>query len=649
MRVSPRSSYSALKDNAQESRLFKSRALVASVAVLVLVIVLALRLGQLQIVDYAHFETLSHDNRVKIVPVAPTRGLIFDRNGVVVAQNTPTFSLEVIPEAVSDMDTLLVELADIVEISSDEKERFRTLLRTKSRFESVAVKTRLNEDEVARFAVNRHRFPGVDVQAYLSRDYPLGSLGVHALGYVGRINETELQRVDASNYRATRYIGKTGIEQSYEDSLHGTVGYQHVETNAQGRMIRVLDQQASVPGSNLYLSIDFSLQAVAEAALGDQNGAVVAIEPASGAVLAFASMPGFDPNLFVDGIDQKTYTELLNSPERPLFNRALHGQYPPGSTIKPLVGLAGLESGIEQTEKRIFCPGFYRLEGRKHKYRDWKKWGHGHMELHDSIVQSCDVFFYALAHSMGIQRMHDYLIEFGLGRQTGVDLLGESRGLMPSPKWKREDRGLPWYPGETVIAGIGQGFTLATPLQLAFATATLGMRGLRLRPQLVQFLEDPQSRETWALSTPSANPFEQVNPEHWERVISAMVDVVHGPRGTARRIGAGITYRMAGKTGTAQVFGVAQDEEYDAEKVDKKLQDHALFIAFAPVEEPRIAVAVLVENGGSGSKAAAPIARRVLDHYLIGQDRSDDEFLMTSRFATQRLGLGDGHAREHTH
>jgi penicillin-binding protein 2 len=638
-----------LKDNVRESRLFKSRVIFASAMVLVLATVLALRLGQLQVVEYSHFKTLSHDNRVKIVPVAPTRGLIFDRNGVVVAQNIPTFSLEVVPEAISDMDALLEGLREIIEISPEDETRFRTVLGTKSRFESVPVRTRLDEEEVARFAVNRHRFPGVDVQAYLSRDYPLGSLGVHALGYVGRINEAELQRVDTSNYRATRYIGKTGVEQSYEDSLHGTVGYQHVETNAQGRVIRVLGQQASVPGSNLYLSIDFSLQAAAEAALGDDNGAVVAIEPASGSVLAFASMPGFDPNLFVNGIDQKTYKELLNSPERPLFNRALHGQYPPGSTVKPFVGLAGLETGTEQADKSIFCPGFYRLEGRKHKYRDWKKWGHGNVELNKAIVESCDVFFYALAHAMGIQRMHDFLVGFGLGRQTGIDLIGESRGLMPSPEWKREDRALPWYPGETLIAGIGQGFTLATPLQLAFATATLGMRGLRLQPQVVQFLEDPQSRETWALSTPSANPFEQVDVEHWERVIAAMADVVHGPRGTARRIGAGVSYRMAGKTGTAQVFGIGQDEEYDAEKIDKKLQDHALFIAFAPVDEPRIAVAVLVENGGSGSKAAAPIARKVLDHYLLGNDRSGDEFLMTSRFGTKRFELGRSDTHDHSH
>lgn len=617
-----------IKDIAAEAGIVRGRVIAACVTVLLLAGVLVARMAQLQVVEYEHFSTLSEDNRVKIVPLAPTRGLIYDRNGVELAQNTPTFSLEIVPENVDDMTELLAELGKLVEISDEDSERFRSMLKKKRPFQSVPLRYRLSEEEVARISVNRHRFPGADVQARLTRSYPLGASAVHLLGYVGSMNEEDLQSVDAAEYRGTTHIGKTGVEQAYESLLHGRPGFQHVETNAQGRILRVLERSDPTPGSNVYLTVDASLQAVAERALGGENGAVVAVDPATGGLLAFASMPVYDPNLFVDGIDSKTYRKLLASPERPLFNRALNGQYPPGSTVKPFVGLAGLE--LEQVSKdhELFCPGWFRLPGRERRYRDWKKWGHGKVNVTRSIVESCDVYYYTLAHEMGIEQLHDYLTLFGFGQRTGIDLHGESAGLMPSEEWKRRSKGQAWFPGETLITGIGQGFTLATPLQLAMATATLSTRGVRLRPQIVLRREDAVSQSSVDLVPETLDTIAPHLEANWQTIINAMADVVHGPRGTARRIGVGATYRIAGKTGTAQVFGIAQDEEYDAEKLDKKLLDHALFIAFAPVDNPRIAVAVLVENGGSGSRAAAPIARKVMDHYFQQVIDGDDEQLI---------------------
>lgn len=621
-----------LKDIARESNLFRSRVVTAYAVIVALFVMLLLRLVQLQVVEYKYFQTLSHNNRVKIVPIAPTRGLIFDRNGVVLAQNTPSFSLEIVPEDVGDIDKAIAELATIVAISDADKSRFRKLYSSTRRFESILLRTRLTEEEVARFSVNRHRFPGVDVHARLSRDYPLGSLGVHVVGYVGRINERELEQVDVANYRGSSYIGKTGAEQAYEEALHGRVGYQHLETNARGRTLRVLKREPPVPGRNLYLSIDASLQAAAESVFHGETGALVAIEPSTGDVLALVSMPGFDPNLFVDGIDAKTYRALVSSPDRPLFNRALAGQYPPGSTVKPFLGLAGLERDVDHTRKRVWCPGWYSLKGHSHKYRDWRKHGHGRVDLDTAIVQSCDVYFYELALALGIDRMHEFMTEFGFGRRTGIDLAGEAPGLMPSSEWKRQARNQPWYPGETLITGIGQGFVLSTPLQLASATATLGMRGLHLKPSVGMVLQDPSGNDPASLSVAAADSIAQSNPENWESVVDAMIGVVHGPRGTARQIGVGAAYRIAGKTGTAQLFSIGQDKEYEGDQVAKELRDHALFISFAPADRPRIAVAVVVENGGSGSRAAAPLARKVMDHYLrrLYEGSGEDGFLLTS-------------------
>ncbi|MDX2312893.1 MAG: penicillin-binding protein 2 [Gammaproteobacteria bacterium] len=612
-----------IKDIARESRIVRNRVIASCFGILFLAGLLVLRMAQLQVLEYEHFSTLSEDNRVKIVPLAPTRGLIYDRNGVELAQNTPTFSLEIVPENVDNMAVLLTELGELVEITPADTERFRNMLKKKRPFQSVPLRFRLNEEEVARVSVNRHRFPGADVHARLTRSYPRGASGVHLLGYVASMNEEDLQRVDAAAYRGTTHIGKTGVEQAYESLLHGKPGLQRVETNAQGRILRVLERSDPVPGNNIYLTIDASLQAVAERALGDENGAIVAVDPSTGGLLAFVSMPVYDPNLFVDGIDSKTYRKLLASPERPLFNRALNGQYPPGSTVKPFVGLAGQELEQVTEDHEIFCPGGYRLPGRERRYRDWKKWGHGKVDITQSIVQSCDVYYYTLARQMGIEALHDYMALFGFGQRTGIDLHGESAGLMPSTEWKRRSKGQAWFPGETLITGIGQGFTLATPLQLAMASATLSTRGVRLRPQIVLRRDDAATQSHVDLVPETLDTVAPHLETNWQTIINAMADVVHGPKGTARRIGVGATYRIAGKTGTAQVFGIAQDEEYDAEKVDKKLHDHALFIAFAPVDNPRIALAVLVENGGSGSKAAAPIARKVMDHYF--QQVIDDD------------------------
>ena len=582
----------------------------------ILVLVLVGRLAHLQVVKHQHFTTLSENNRVKIVPIAPTRGLIFDRNGEILAQNLPTYSLEVVPELAGDIDQLIEQLREIVELDDVAEETFRAALARKQHFENVPLRSQLNDREVAAFAVNRYRFPGVDVHARLIRSYPLGALGAHVVGYVGRIDKQELTSIDQVNYRGTTQIGKTGIEASYEDRLHGKVGYQHVEINALGRVLRVLERHDPVPGESLYLTLDAGLQRTAQAAMGDENGAIVAIDPTTGAILAMVSTPGFDPNLFAQGIDTETYRGLRRSPNRPLFNRAVHGQYPPGSVVKPFLGLAGLELGVHQAHAKTWCRGWYVLPGRKRKYRDWKKYGHGRIGLHGAIAQSCDVYFYELARALGIDRMNEYMTRFGFGERTGIRLRSESHGLMPSRAWKRSARGEPWFPGETIIAGIGQGFVLVTPLQLASASASLAMRGVRLRPQLVDRAVDPATGDVRNVEPEVMGSIQPMDESNWQRVIEAMVGVVHGPRGTARSIGADLAYRIAGKTGTAQVFSVGQSEEYDAEKLDKKLHDHGLFIAFAPVEQPRIAVAVIVENGGSGSGAAAPLARTVIEAYL---------------------------------
>ncbi len=612
-----------LKDTIRESQAFLNRTIVAGLLVALAVATLAWRMVQLQIIDHEHFTTLSRENRVKVLPLPPTRGLIYDRKGVLLAQNRPAYSLEITPEQVADVEETITELGRIIEIDEEDLERFRQLRKRKRRFDSVPIRVNLSQDETAQFAVHRHRFPGVDIKAQLLRHYPHDVKTTHVLGYVGRVSQRDLEQIDVSNYSGTSHIGKNGVEKTYESALHGVVGLEQVEVNAAGRKVRTLAQSPPEPGVDVHLHLDIELQEVAMKAFGDNNGAAVAIDPKNGAVLALVSQPGYDPNLFVEGISTKNYKALQQDDSRPLYNRALRGQYPPGSTVKPFMGLAGLERGAIQYDSSIYCPGFFRLPGNTHRYRDWKKTGHGSMDLDSAIVQSCDVFFYKLAYELGVDKIHGFLSQFGFGNRTGIDLTGESSGLLPSRDWKRRARRQPWYPGETLIIGIGQGYFLTTPLQLAAATAAIANNGTFFTPHVVDYL---RSRETGEINPipPSAHVIPIALQQNWEDVRNGMLHVVEGARGTAKRIRSD-QYRIAGKTGTAQVFTVAQDAEYDEETLEKKLRDHALFIAYAPVEDPQIAVAVVVENGGHGGSVAAPIAREIMDAYLLPDEPDEPD------------------------
>jgi len=605
-----------LKDHLFETRLITNRAILLLVAGALLLSILLVRLLYLQVVSHEHYTTLSEDNRVKLQPLPPNRGLIFDRNGILLAENLPSYRLEITPEQVDDMGATLSALEDIIEIRDIDRSRFEKLLARKPRFEAIPLRFHMNDEDVARFSVNRHRFPGVDITAGLARHYPQGPLAVHALGYVGRIDEKALKVLDSSNYRGTSHVGKNGIEKTWEELLHGKVGLQQVETTAQGRIIRVLNRTPPVSGSNLYLTIDSHVQRVAEEAFGDFSGAAIAIDPNNGDILAFVSLPTYDPNPFVNGIDYDDYAALRNNDKEPLFNRALRGQYPPGSTVKPFMGLAGLETGVTNEHSKTYCPGYYMLAGKDRKYRDWKRSGHGTVDLNIAITQSCDVYFYDLAQSLGIDRIHDYLQHFGFGKAAGIDIQGELPGLLPSKQWKRSRRNLPWFPGETIITGIGQGFFLTTPIQLAVATAALANGGQILQPKIVHAEQLPESNELLPHHPQVLETITINEQQHWDHVIKSMVDVVHSARGTARSIGKDSPYTIAGKTGTAQVFGLKQEEKYDADAIAEKLRDHALFIGFAPADDPKIAVAVIVENGGGGGSVAAPIARVIMDAYL---------------------------------
>ena len=607
----------ALKNLRQESLIFKERAIVAGLLVAGAFLLLMVRLYNLQITNYSHYQTLSDDNRVRVLAVAPTRGLIVDRNGEILADNQPNYQLSVTPSEVKDMDALIAALGEIVTIEEHELERFHKAVRRKQSFQQTPLVFNLSDQEVALFTVNQHRFSGVEITANSTRFYPQKDYFAHALGYVGRINERELTNLDSVDYENTSHIGKLGVEKRYEEELHGEVGYKHVEINAQGRSLRVLKTQPPLAGMDIQLSLLAPLQAVAQEALGDESGAVVALDPKNGDVLAFVSQPTYDPNAFVNGIGQHAYAELRDDKQRPLFNRALVGQYPPGSTIKPVVALAGLQYDKTWPEKTMYAGPFYRLPGKIRKYRDWKKEGHGMVDMNKAIAQSCDVYFYDLGNRLGIDAMHEFLSQFGLGKPTRLDTVGEVSGLMPSREWKRSARGEPWYPGETVITSIGQGYMLTTPLQLAVMTAYVANQGQAYQPRFVRAKRQAGEAEFQPLE-PVALPAVTVrNERFWSTIQQAMVDVVHGPTGTARRVGRDAPYKIAGKTGTAQVFGIGQDEEYEEDKLPKRLLDHALFIAYAPAEDPQIAIAVIVENGGSGSSAAAPVARKVMDAYLL--------------------------------
>lgn len=609
-----------IQDYLSDTKVIQSRLIIATVVVLLLVCVLVWRLFVLQIDENERFNTLSQENRIRLVPLPPVRGQIYDRNGVPLAQNLPVYAIEVHPDQVKDMDATLDRVSQLVPLSDEEIRRFRDTLKTRPDFETQVLKSGLTDEEVARVAANQHLIDGVELTARLQRYYPLGPEMVDVVGYVGRISESDLKRIDRSAYRGTDYIGKLGIEERYEKELLGKVGYKEVETNAHGKVVRVLSEKKAVAGDDLYLSVDAGLQEAARKYLGEYRGAVVAVEPSTGAILAFVSNPVYDPNPFVEGISSRTYQALRQDPARPLLNRALNGRYAPGSTIKPIFGLAALQNG-QSPEKTTFCPGYYTLPGSTHRYHCWKRQGHGHMNLHDAIAQSCDVYFYTVARSLGIEKLADFMNKFGYGRKTGIDLDGEPSGLAPTPEWKQRTRNQPWYPGETIIAGIGQGYTLVTPLQMAMATATIANRGKRMQPHLVAYSRDASTDRTKYVKPKVLSRVQLNDPDYFKTVINAMKDVVNGPHGTARRSGSGAKYLFAGKTGTAQVIGLDQGELTNA----ARFKDHALFIAFAPVDDPKIAVAVIAENGGGGSHTAAPIARKVLDYYLLGPpDKRED-------------------------
>ena len=621
------STHPLIQDTTRPRPRHHSRIVIAAVVAGGGLLALFLRIAYLQVVEHSHYTTLSHENRIHTRPLPPARGLIRDRNGLVLARNFSVFSLEVMPEETDGVDRTLRRLRELLAIGEEEEERFRRQMARLSGFESIPLKTRLDEREVAVFSVNRHRFPGVDVQPHLVREYPYGEALNHIVGYVGRIDATEQQRLEGDpRYRGARYIGKTGVERSWEETLRGYPGFEQVEVNAHGRTVRVLDSVGAVAGADVHLGLDVDLQLEAHAALSGHVGAIVAIDPRDGALLAFASAPSFDPNRLVHGIDARSYGRLVQSPYRPMFNRALHGQYPPGSVAKIFLAFAGLDQAVGLAHDRIRCTGSYRIEGSDHEYRDWKKGGHGRVDLEGSLAQSCDVFYYELALALGIDRIHRYLTGFGFGQPTGVDLPREGSGLVPSRAWKLAAHGRAWSAGETVITGIGQGYVLATPLQLAAGVATVAMRGAAFRPRAaVRVVRGGVAEDLPAAPLP---PLEERSGDHWARVIGGMEAVVHGARGTARRIGRDLRYRMAGKTGTAQVVHQAtRTAPADLDSIAWEQRDHALFVAFAPLEDPRLAVAVVIEHGGSGSRTAAPIARAIFDRHLGADAPSESSHL----------------------
>src|SRR5690554_429335 len=604
------------KDTAAERRLFQRRALVLLGLVVLALSGLLVRMYQLQIVEHEIYTTLSDKNRVQVQSVPPPRGLVYDRSGILLAENRPVFSLTVVPERVGDMDDTLAQLRDILSIPEEDIERFQRRLNERRRpFQEIPLSYDLDEEEIARMAVHRHQFPGVEVKAELVRYYPHSELTAHALGYVGRINREELQRIDPVNYAGTNYIGKSGVERFYEGVLHGRVGYQHVETNARGRILRVLERENPVPGEDLQLHLDLRLQRKAHELMEDRRGAIIAIEPRTGGILALASVPGFDANKFVTGISVADYRDLSESIDKPLFNRALRGQYPFGSTIKPMMAVAALDSGVTTRDRRIWDPGYFQLNEGGRRYRDWKRAGHGWVNLMDSVAESCDVYFYQIGVEMGVDVMYHYLSRFGFGEDATLDVSGALSGLLPSRDWKRAMRSEPWYPGDSINMSIGQGFFLSTPLQLATATALLANRGVWVEPRLLKDIRGDRPLEEF-LPASTHMPLNLKNPDDWEYVVDTMVEVMHGVKGTARSAARGTSYRMAGKTGTAQVFSLGEDEEYDAEEVRERLRDHALFVGFAPADDPQIAAAIIVENGGGGSSVAAPMARQLFDAWL---------------------------------
>jgi penicillin-binding protein 2 len=612
-----------LRDHQKELHNFQMRLVVCAGAVLVVFFLLLIRFFYLQVLQHDYYHTLAENNRISIVPIIPNRGLMLDRNGAVIAHNYAAYTLEITPSKAGDLESLINDLATVVEVAPKDRKRFRKLLEEGHDFASLPIRTRLNDVEVARFAANKFRFPGIDIRARLFRHYPNGEVASHVIGYIGRLTQSDLDKLEddglAANYTGSDFIGKVGLEGRYEANLHGTTGFEEVETDANGRAVRTLRSTLPVSGNNLLLSLDARLQEVAERAFGERRGALVAIEPATGGVLALVSKPGYDPNLFVDGIDPQSWEALNSSPDHPLNNRALQGVYPPGSTFKPFMALAALELGKRNPHHAIYDPGYFFLGGGGgHRYRDWKTGGHGMVDMHKSIVISCDTYYYGVAQELGIDNIHEFIGKFGFGRRTGIDIDGEAGGLLPSQEWKMRRFQQKWFAGDTISVGIGQGYNLATPVQLAQAVSVIANKGNVFRPHIVRNIQDGQTNK---LTSIEVEPLETIafHPQNLDLVRDAMVDVTR-PGGTAAVAGAGAQYRFAGKTGTAQVVAMKQNEKYDERRVQERHRDHALFIAYAPAEAPTIALAVLVENGGHGASAAAPIARVVMDFYLLGKE-----------------------------
>jgi len=613
--------HSPLNTRDRELDRFRFRLAVASGAVLLAFAILIGRFFYLQVLQHDYYTTRAEDNRISLVPIVPNRGVIVDRSGTVLARNYSAFTLEITPSKVADLDATIDAVGQLIEVLPKDRKRFRKLLEESKTFESLPIRTRLSDEEVAKFAANRFRFPGVDVRARLFRQYPLGAVGSHALGYIGRITTRDLETIEKNeqeaNYKGSDHIGKTGLEQKYEFQLHGETGYEQVEIDAGGRAVRSLSRTAPVPGNNLTLTLDAKLQQITEKAFGDRRGALVAIDPSNGGILALVSTPTYDPNLFVDGIRTDDWDLLNNSPDKPMVNRALNGAYPPGSTFKPFMALAALEIGKRTASQIISDPGFFSFGG--HQFRDDKKGGHGSVDMYKSIVQSCDTYYYMLANDMGIDNISRFMGALGLGSRTGIDIEGESEGVLPSQEWKKRRFKRPeqqkWYAGETISIGIGQGYNAYTPIQLAQAVATLANDGVMFRPHLVSYVTDSKTgAKTYVEPQPlRALPWKAQN---IETIKKAMIGV--NKEGTGARAFAGAEYESGGKTGTAQVFSL-KGADYRSGKLKQELRDHALFIAFAPADKPKIALAVLVENGGFGAQSAAPIARMVFDYYLLGK------------------------------
>ncbi len=610
-----------LRNHLLELRHFHLRLVVAAIFVVLLFLILFSRFFYLQVLRSDHFTTLAEANRITILPLVPNRGLIYDRHGEILAQNLTTYVLEIVPDKIRNLDSAIDELSKLIEITPVDRRRFEKLRKENTRFKSLPIRTRLSDAEVARFAANRYRFPGMEINARLLRHYPHAEMVSHVIGYIGRISDKDLEILESNNalenYRGSSHIGRIGIEQSYEKELHGITGFEQVETDVAGRSVRTLSRTLPIAGSDLILSLDLKLQQAAERAFGEYRGSLIAMDPNTGEILAFVSKPGFDPNLFVDGIDHLNWKLLNESIDKPLNNRALRGVYPPGSTYKPFMALAALELGKRSPDYAINDPGFFSLPGSSHRFRDWRVGGHGRVNLHKSLVVSCDTYYYMLANDLGINAIYNFMGQFGFGKKTEIDIPGEIVGLSPSPEWKMKRFKQNWFPGDTISIGIGQGYNLATPLQLTFATMILANNGHAFRPHFVKQIHDSKTGRIYENMIKQLYPLNLKN-ENLMRVRNALVDVTR-PGGTAARAGANASYTFAGKTGTSQVINIKQGERYVASKINERHRDHAMFIAYAPAEDPKIVVTVLVENGGSGGSTAAPIARKVFDYYLLGQ------------------------------